>query len=99
LSEGLRWSSAVTLYHVISTARQSAFAYQVFLNGSTDSGEPLSDYGAGVAYRQSVWRPWLVIELRTGVDWPRYAPTEERRANYNVGLAFEMSYGNHYGDK
>jgi hypothetical protein len=91
---GLGWDSSATLYHVISTANQSAFAYEFSISGSTSSDVPLTDYGVTVIYRQSVWRTWLMLELRTGVDWPRYTLDESRRSNFNAGLAFEMRYGN-----
>lgn len=91
-TEGVRWYSTLTLYQLLSDER--AFAYELGANGSTDREVPLTDYGAAVIYRQRIWRDWLLIELRAGVDWPREELAEERRANLNAGLAFEMRYGN-----
>jgi len=91
VSEGVRWYSELILFH--SMGERSAFAYQTFINGSSDAEVPLSSYGATVTYRQRVWREWLIIELQTGVDWPRYELTEERKANWLAGLAFELRYG------
>ncbi len=91
VSEGLRWFANVTLFHFVSTHR--AFAYEAFLNGSTDHVIPLTDYGAFVVYRQLIWRDWLLLELRGGVDWPRDLPIERRRSNLNGGLAFELRFG------
>jgi hypothetical protein len=90
-SDGLRWFSNVTLYHLLGNER--AFAYEVAANGNTDSDIPLSDYGASVIYRQRIWREWLLMEVRTGLDWPRYRLDEERRSNINVALTFELRYG------
>jgi len=92
-SEGLRWNSGITLYHVVSTTKQSTFAYETTISGSTQSEVPLTDYGVNVFYRQSVWRTWLMLQLRTGIDWPRYSLSESRHSNLSAGLAFEMNYG------
>jgi hypothetical protein len=91
-TEGIRWYSTLTLYQLLNDER--AFAYELAANGSTDRDVPLTDYGAAVIYRQRVWRDWLLIELRAGVDWPREELTEDRRTNLNGGIAFEMRYGN-----
>ena len=32
------------------------------------------EYGAKVAYRQSVLRDWLVMEIRPSVTWPKEHP-------------------------
>ncbi len=93
ITDGLRWNSSVTFYQVISASKRSVFAYEGGLSGSTDSDVPLTNYGITVLYRQSVWRSWLLIELRTGVDWPRYGLGEPRRSNLNAGLSFELNYG------
>lgn len=90
-TDGLRWFSNVTLYHLMGNER--AFAYEVAANGNTDSDIPLSDYGASVIYRQRIWREWLLMEVRTGLDWPRYRLDEERHSNINVALTFELRYG------
>lgn len=90
-TDGVRWYSTLTLYQLLNDER--AFAYELAANGSTDHEVPLRDYGAAVIYRQRVWRDWLLVELRAGVDWPREELTEERRANLNGGIAFEMRYG------
>ena len=90
-SYGLRWFSVLTLFHSMTYSR--AFAYEAAANGRTDLPVPLEDYGVAVIYRQRVWREYLVLELRTGVDWPRQFLEERRRANLNAALAFELRYG------
>jgi hypothetical protein len=90
-SIGMRWYSDAYLYHLVNTDR--AFAYQVLATGSTRSEVPLTDYGFAVIYRQRVWRKWLVLEVRSGIDWPRYFLGEERKANPNGALVFEMRFG------
>jgi len=90
-SHGLRWFSVLTLFYSMNYDR--AFAYEVAANGRTDLPVPLEDYGAAVIFRQRVWRDYLILELRTGVDWPRQFLEETRRANLNAALAFELRYG------
>jgi hypothetical protein len=90
-SWGLRWFSNVTLFHFISDNR--ALAYEMFAAGNTDHEVSLADYGAFLIYRQRVWRDWLLLELRGGVDWPRDLVVETRRYNLNAGLAFELRFG------
>jgi hypothetical protein len=90
-SVGMRWYSDAFLYHLVNSDR--AFAYQVFSTGSTRSEVPQTDYGVAVIFRQRVWRKWLVLEVRSGVDWPRYILAEERKANPNAALVFEMRFG------
>lgn len=90
-SEGVRWFTHVTWFTFISTRR--AIAYELASNGSTDHEVPLTDYGASIIYRQRVWREWLLLEFRAGVDWPRDWLYEERRSNINAGLAFELRFG------
>jgi hypothetical protein len=91
VSEGVRWFSNVRLYHLLSKER--AFAYEAATNGSTDAPAPLTNYGVAAIYRQRIWRDWLVLELRTGIDWPRYSPYEKRTSNLNGSMVVEMRYG------
>ena len=90
-TEGVRWYSTMTLFTAFD--RYHALAYQGFANGSSDRPVPLTNFGGSLIYRQRIWRDWLLIELRAGVDWPRWSPLEERKANPNGGVAFEMRYG------
>jgi hypothetical protein len=94
-SDGVRWYSNLTMYQLIDSQR--AFAYELAYNGSTDRDVPVTDYGVAVIYRQRVWRDWLLVELRSGVDWPRFELTERRRANLNAGISFELRFGNNKG--
>jgi hypothetical protein len=34
-----------------------------------------------------------VLELRTGVDWPKIFPDTERKSSFGVGMALEMFFG------
>lgn len=90
-SIGMRWYSDMNLYHLINSER--AIALQMFANGSTRFEVPLTTYGTAVIFRQRVWRKWLYLELRTGVDWPQYLEVAERKLNPSAGLSFEMRFG------
>jgi hypothetical protein len=90
-SIGMRWFSDLNLYHLINSER--AIALEMFANGSTYYEVPLTTYGTAVIFRQRVWRKWLYLELRTGVDWPRNFLGEERKLNPNGALTFEMRFG------
>ena len=48
-----------------------------------------------MAYRRSVLREWLVLEMRTSVDWPKDYVWQERRASWGLGAGFEMYFGSY----
>jgi hypothetical protein len=43
--------------------------------------------------RRQLTPEWLILELRGGVSWPRRKLTEDRDASPEVGIAFEMQFG------
>jgi hypothetical protein len=90
-SEGVRGYTALTLYRALSGDR--AVAGQVFTSGEFDAAVPLGEYGIRVAYRQRLFRDWLVLELRPSVTWPKDQPNEPRRASWGFGIGFEMFFG------
>jgi hypothetical protein len=53
----------------------------------------LHDYGVKLAYRQGILRRWLIMEVRTSLDWPKDNVTQQRPASFGVGLGFEMLLG------
>ena len=91
VSQGLLGWSAIDLVRGFSTRR--AVALELELDGQTDAPVPLHSYGMKLAYRQSVVRKWLIMELRTSVSWPKDEPQQERRLSPGVGLGFEMLIG------
>jgi hypothetical protein len=90
-SEGVRGYSAVTAYRDLPGRR--AFGAQVFTTGEFDAAVPLGEYGARVAWRQSVLRDWLVLEIRPSVTWPKEDPVQPRTASWGLGVGFEMYFG------
>jgi len=91
MSEGLRGYSSILLVHGMSNRRSTAF--EVGLDGQTEAKVPLHDYGFKGAYRQCILRPWLIMEVRSSVDWPKDFRWQHRHASLGVGLGFEMLLG------
>lgn len=90
-SEGVRGYAALTAYRGLPDRR--AVGAQVFTSGSFDAAVPVGEYGVRMAWRQSVVRDWLVLEVRPSVTWPKDQPGEPRKPSWGVGVAFEMLFG------
>ena len=88
--EGVVWRSRFQLYQYVGTG---ALAYQLEARGETGRDVPVRDYGALVIYRRPMFRPWLFLDARAGVSWPRENLEEIREINPGVGLGFEMQFG------
>jgi hypothetical protein len=91
MSKGLRGYSSILFIHGLSNRR--ALAFEVGLDGQTSALVPLHDYGFKVAFRQSILRRWLIMEVRSSLDWPKDYPWQRRSASVGVGLGFEMLLG------
>jgi hypothetical protein len=70
-----------------------ALAFDAFFDGESDNPVPVHEYGFKTAYRQAVWRDWLVMEVRSSLTWPREHLDQQRKASWGVGLGFEMFFG------
>jgi hypothetical protein len=90
-SIGMLGWSAVDVTRGFATRR--AIALELEVDGQTDAPVPLHSYGAKLAYRQSVLRKWLILEVRTSVAWPKDALRQERRLSPGVGMGFEILIG------
>jgi hypothetical protein len=90
-SEGLRGYSSILLVHGMSNRRSAAF--EVGVDGQTQAEVPLHDYGFKVAYRQAILRRWLIMEVRSSVDWPKDFHWQRRKTSLGVGFGFEMLLG------
>jgi hypothetical protein len=90
-SEGLRGYSSILLLHGMPNRR--AIAFEVGVDGQTAARVPLHDYGFKAAYRQGIVRRWLIMEVRTSVDWPKDFCWQHRSASLGIGLGFEMLLG------
>jgi len=90
-SKGLRGYTAITVLRGFPNRR--AVAAQIFSRGEMDAEVPLEDYGIKLAYRKSVMRDWLILEVRTSLTWPKDNPTQQRNSNIGVGIGFEAFFG------
>jgi len=90
-TEGVRGYTALTLVHGMPNRR--AIAAELFSSGEMDADVPLGDYGAKIAYRRSIARDWLVMEIRTSLTWPKDEAWQVRKATWGVGIGFEMFFG------
>lgn len=90
-SEGVRGYSTLTYYRALP--RERGIAGQLFTSGEFDAAVPLGEYGIRVAFRQRLFRDWLVLELRPSVTWPKDQPNEPRKPSWGIGIGFEMMFG------
>jgi hypothetical protein len=90
-SDGIRGYSALLAMRGFHSRR--AIALEIGFDGASDAPVPVHDYGMKVAYRQSVLRRWLIMEVRTSVDWPKDFVTQMRSRSLGIGLGFEMLFG------
>ena len=90
-SEGVRGYSSVMALRGFPRRRSVALA--VGVNGETNAPVPVQDYGIKAAYRKGIARDWLVLEVRTSLNWPKEEPGEPREPSWGVGIGFEMSFG------
>jgi len=91
MSKGLRGYSSILLVHGMSDRRSVAF--EVGFDGQTEAQVPLHDYGFKAAYRQAILRRWLIMEVRSSVDWPKDFRWQNRHASLGIGIGFEMLLG------
>ena len=90
-SPGLKGYSSILLLHGMTDRR--AVAFEVGVDGATQAEVPLHDYGFKAAYRQSMLRRWLIMEVRTSVDWPKDFRWQHRHASLGLGVGCEMLLG------
>lgn len=90
-SKGVRGYSSIMAMHGLSERR--AIAMAVGFDGEMDADVPLRDYGVKLAYRQRLSRDWLVMEIRTSLNWPREELEQPREPSWGVGIGFEMFFG------
>lgn len=91
VSEGVRGYTSFTVLREFPN-RRAAIA-ELFASAEVDADVPISDYGLKLAWRKSVARDWLVLELRTGVTWPKEEPQEPRKPSWALGVGLEVFFG------
>jgi hypothetical protein len=90
-SYGLRSYSTLDAYLAFPNRR--ALIAELEVDGATQAAVPLHDYGWKIAYRRSILRDWLVLEVRTSLDWPKDYVYEARKPSWGLGFGFEMQFG------
>lgn len=90
-SRGVRGFSTMTLTWLLADRR--AMILRVGGDGETDAPVPLRSYGVKLAYRRSVLRDWLILEMCTSVSWTREHLDEAREPSWGLGVGFEMLFG------
>jgi hypothetical protein len=90
-SNGIRGYSALLAMRGFPSRR--ALALEISVDGASDAPVPLHDYGAKIAYRESILRRWLIMEVRASVDWPQDYVSQTRNRSLGIGLGFEMLFG------
>jgi hypothetical protein len=90
-SDGVFGYSAVRALRGLPNRR--AIAVEVGFDGETNTPVPLHEYGIKAAYRQSVMRDWLILELRSSFTYPKDDPSQPRKPSWGVGVGFEMFFG------
>jgi hypothetical protein len=90
-TEGLNWRHSLIHYQNLKLKR--ALAYEAFIRGETDEPEPLYEYGARVLFRHPLLKRRLYAEWALGYSWPRIDPEEPREGSANIGLGFELPFG------
>lgn len=90
-SKGVRGYTSLTGFR--SLPNQRAIGAQLFNSFELDAPVPVGDYGLKLAYRQRVWRDWLVLEVRPSITWPKTDPDQSRQLSLGFGVGFEMFFG------
>ncbi len=87
------WNSYSTLDAYFAYAERRAIVGELEVDGATQAAPPLQDYGVKVAYRRSVLKDWLILEVRASLDWPREYLWQRREMSPGIGVGFEMEFG------
>jgi hypothetical protein len=88
---GMEWYTQVTLFQ--SVGQRTGLAWQAQMEGQTDNEVQITRNSARLILRRQLTPEWLILELRGGVSWPRHKLSEDREPSPEVGIAFEMQFG------
>jgi len=87
------WKSYSTFDAFRAFSDRRAVALELYIEGTQHAQVPLYDYGGKVAFRHRLFRDWLIMEVRTSLDWPKLYAYQQRKASWGLGLGFEMFFG------
>jgi hypothetical protein len=87
------WNSYSTLDAYFAFPGRRALIAELGVDGSSQAAVRLHNYGWKLAYRRSILRDWLVLEVRTSLNFPQDYPYQPRRPSWGLGIGFEMEFG------
>ena len=87
------WRSYSTLDAYFAFPDRRAIVAELEVDGATQQAVPLHNFGIKVAYRRSILRDWLVLEVRSSLDFPRDFSDQARLPSWGLGVGFEMMFG------
>lgn len=90
-SKGLRGFADASLMHTLGSSR--AIIGSLNIEWETRAPVSLREFGTVLAYRRSIHREWLIMELRSSVTWPKDVPGAARTPSWGVGVGVEMLFG------
>jgi hypothetical protein len=90
-TSGMRGFAAATLLRSLTQRR--AITGNLSIDWESRAPVPLHDFGAVLAYRQSISREWLILELRTSLNWPKEILSAPRTMSWGLGVGVEMLFG------
>jgi hypothetical protein len=91
-TEGVRGTTHLTFTR--NLPGRQALVSRLELDFDTAPPIPIAEFGVKVAYRRSVIRDWLILELQTSVTWPHHLREHSRKASWGFGLGCEIYFGN-----
>ena len=90
ITDGLRWSSALSVFHALSADKALQWSYGA--NGETKAAAPLTNHGPRVSYRQRLKQRWLIFEAYTGIDNLKNDDLTRRVQSSYVGAKIEAHF-------
>ncbi|MGM0552835.1 MAG: hypothetical protein ACQETK_03350 [Pseudomonadota bacterium] len=89
-TRGADWSTALGVFHRLGPEQE--ISLEVLANGETARPVKVREYGLRGAYRQPVYRDWIIGEVILGHFWPRGDHDPDRREAWALGLGLEMIF-------
>ena len=89
-TRGVRWSSAISLFHAIDNDRGIQWSYGA--NGETGLPTPLANHGPRISYRQRAKQRWLIFETYLGLDYPKDEVQTVRQSQAYIGARIEAHF-------
>ena len=90
-SSGLRGFAAFSALRTLADRR--SLTGNVSIDWESRAPVALHDFGLIIAYRQSVHRDWLILELRSSLNWPKETLGAARAPSWGLGVGVEMLFG------